>query len=100
MQSLCSYENYITLAMPMMHSLAAASRPRLSEMEPNWSMFETSCYAFGGRIRRFAKVNATKVTFFTVSYTGCKLFLSMYTLIILVNTTVERNTPAHHSIEL
>ena len=33
-----------------MHSLAAASRPRLSETEPNWFMFKTSSYAFGGRI--------------------------------------------------
>ena len=31
-----------------MHSLAAASRPRLSETEPIWVVFETSCCAFGG----------------------------------------------------
>ena len=35
-----------------MHSLAAASRPRMSEIEPKWFMFETSSYAFGKRIRR------------------------------------------------
>ena len=50
------------------HSLAAASRPRLSETEPKWFMFETSCYAYGGRIRRFAKLNVNKVKIFTVSY--------------------------------
>ena len=44
-----------------MHSLTAASRPRLSETEPKWFVFETSCYAFGGRIRRFAKLNVNKV---------------------------------------
>ena len=47
-----------------MHSLAAASRPRLSETEPNWFVFETSFYAFGGRIRRLAKVNVNKLNIF------------------------------------
>ena len=40
------------------HSLVAESRPRLSETEPK---FETTCYAFGERICRFAKVNVNKV---------------------------------------
>ena len=44
-----------------MHWLAAASLPRLSETEPKCFVFETSCYAFGGRIRRFAKVNVNYV---------------------------------------
>ena len=45
----------------------AASQTRLSETEPKWFVFEASCYAFGGRIRRFAKVNVNKVNiFFTV----------------------------------
>ena len=39
-----------------MHSLAAASRPSLSETEPKWSIFETSRYAFGGRNLRLAKL--------------------------------------------
>ena len=43
-----------------MHSLAATNLPRLSETELKWFMFETACYAFGGRIRRFAKVKVTK----------------------------------------
>ena len=43
-----------------MHSLAAASRPRMSETEPKWFMFETSSYAFGRRIRRFAQLNVNK----------------------------------------
>ena len=51
-----------------MNSFAAASRSRMSEMEPKWFMFETSSYAFGRRIRRFAKLNVNKVNFFTVSY--------------------------------
>ncbi len=45
-----------------MHSLA--SRPRLSETEPNWFMFETSSYAYGRRVRRIAKLNVNKVNFF------------------------------------
>ena len=47
-----------------MHSLAAASRPRISETEPKWFMFETSSYVFGRRIRRFAKLNVNKVNIF------------------------------------
>ena len=42
------------------HAQAAAVRPRLSETEPKLIDFETSCYAFGGRIRRLAKVNVNK----------------------------------------
>ena len=38
-----------------------ASRPTMSETEPKWFMFETSIYAFGRRIRRFAKLNVNKV---------------------------------------
>ena len=48
--------------------LAAASRPRLPETKPKWFEqrfeFETSCYALGRRIRRFAKVNVNKVITF------------------------------------
>ena len=33
-----------------MYSLARARRPRLSETEPMWFLFEMSCYAFDGRI--------------------------------------------------
>ena len=33
----------------------------MSETVPQWFMFETSCYAFGGRIRRFTKLNVNKV---------------------------------------
>ena len=44
-----------------MQSLAAVTRPRMSETESKWFMFETSSYAFGGRIRRFATVNVNKV---------------------------------------
>ena len=39
-----------------MHSLAAVSRPGLLETELKWFVFETYCYALGGRIRRFAEV--------------------------------------------
>ena len=35
---------YIMLAM---HSLAAASLPRLSATGSKWFVFQTSCYAFG-----------------------------------------------------
>ena len=44
--------------------LAAASRPTLSETETKWFMFDISCYAFGGRVRSFAKVNVNKVNIF------------------------------------
>ena len=37
------------------------SQLSLSETEPKWFEFETSRYAFGGRISRFAKVNMNKV---------------------------------------
>ena len=47
-----------------MHSLAAVSWPRMSETEPEWFVFDTSCYAFGGRTRRFAKVNVIKGNIF------------------------------------
>ena len=47
--------------MLAMHSLAAANRLRLPEMEAKSFVFETSFYVFGGRIRRFAKVNLNKV---------------------------------------
>ena len=83
-----------------MHSLTVANRPK-------WFMFETSCYAFGGRIRSFAKVNVNVLQYRINS--RCRLFLSMYTFIILtirlfawcnwVNAAVERNTPAHYSTE-
>ena len=48
-----------------MHSLVAASRPRMSETEPKWFMFfETSSYAFGRRIRRFATLKVNKLNIF------------------------------------
>ena len=60
-----------------MHSLA--SRPRMSETEPKWFIFETSSYAFGRRIRRFAKLNVSKVNlFYFIVFSlvsSCKLFL-------------------------
>ena len=76
---------FIMHTLLAMHSLADVSRPRLSETEPKWFVFETSCYAFGGRIRRFATVNVNKVKFgllyrINSSY---KVFLSMYTFSIL-----------------
>ena len=67
-----------------MHSLAAASWPRLSETEPKWFEFETSCYAFGGRIRSFAKVNVNQVNIFycivLILVSGCSFLctLSLY----------------------
>ena len=54
----------ITNAFSYMHGWSTCSLCtiiRLSEMEPKWFVCEMSCYAFGGRIRRFAKVNANKV---------------------------------------
>ena len=55
-----------------MHSPAASNRHRLSETEPSWFVFETSCYAFGGVIRRFAKVNVNKVKVFLL-YQRCEI---------------------------
>ena len=37
-----------------MHSFAAVNRHRITETEPTWFVFETSCYAFSGGIRLFA----------------------------------------------
>ena len=57
----------------VMHSLAAASWPRLSETKPKW-------------LRRFAKVKI-KSNFVTVHNrisSTCKLFISMYIFIILL----------------
>ena len=51
----------IFLSTFAMHSLASESRPRLSEEKREWLVFETSCYVFGGRISRFAKLNVNKV---------------------------------------
>ena len=42
-----------------MDSLAAVSRPGLLETELKWFVFETYCYAFGGRIRRFEDVKVS-----------------------------------------
>ena len=59
---ICASRNYIIdlfdciLSALAMHSLAAASRPRLSETVPKWFMFENSYYAFAGRIRRFGNL--------------------------------------------
>ena len=64
-----------------MYCLAAASWPRLSETEPKWFVFETSCYAFGGRICRFVnKVNMFYCIILILL--SSKLFLSMYTFIM------------------
>ena len=66
--------NQVGLAM---HPLAAASRPIMSETEPKWFMFETCSYAFGRRIRPFAKLNVKKVNIcllYRIS-SSCKLFL-------------------------
>ena len=65
-----------------MHSLMPASRPRLPETDPKWFVFETSCYPFGGRIRRFAKLNVNRVNIFLLYFINL-LFLSMHTFIIL-----------------
>ena len=75
-----------------MYSLAAASRSRLSETVPMWFMFETSCYAFGGRIRRFAKLNVNKVNFVPLYriYYSCKLFLSINTFNIIDNICIAK----------
>ena len=64
--------------------LIAVSRPRLSETEPKWFMFGSSCYAFGGQIRRLAKFNVNRVNIcllYRINST-CMLFLSIYTFII------------------
>ena len=53
---------------PAMRSLAVASRPKLSETEPKLVVFETYCYAFGGRIHNFAKVNVNIDNTFTVHH--------------------------------
>ena len=42
---LCFIYSYNKLAM---HSLAAESRPRLSETGTNWLVFDTSCYTLVG----------------------------------------------------
>ena len=65
--------NQLGLAM---YSLAAASRPRMSEPEPKWFMFETSSYSFGRQICRLAKINVNKVNIILLYriYSSCKLF--------------------------
>ena len=58
---------YLTGAKYVFNQLAMqslASRPRMSETVLKWFMFETSSYAFGRRIRRFAKLNVNKVNLF------------------------------------
>ena len=60
-----------------MRSLTVASRPRISETEPKWLMFETFSYAFGRRIRHFTQLNVHKVNIFVLYriHSSCKLFL-------------------------
>ena len=44
------------------HALTrGTSRLRMSETEPKWSVFKTSCFVFGGRIRGFTKVTTVNV---------------------------------------
>ena len=60
--------------------IAAASQPRLSET-PKWFMFETSCYAFSGRIRHFTTV-------------GHPIMLQVYAdkrIVNVMNVYIERN---------
>ena len=54
-----------------MHSLAAASRPRLSETEPMLFVFEK------------INVNTVNICLLYRTNSSCKLFLFMYTFIIL-----------------
>ena len=74
-----------------MHSLVAASRPRLSETEPKLFVFETSCNAFCVRYCIESVVSQNKREYslkcFTLSYSvnsSCELVLLMYTFIILI----------------
>ena len=73
------FDTSIYLLILALHSLAAASRPRLSETEQKWFTFGTFCYAFGGRNRRFAKVNVNKFNIVLLyhTYSSCILFFSM-----------------------
>ena len=45
--------------------LTAAHRPRLSETEQKWFVFETSCYAFGERIRPITVSYALNIVIIT-----------------------------------
>ena len=47
-------ENVLFIEVAM-HWFATASRPKLSQTDPKWFVFEISWYAFGGRIHRSAK---------------------------------------------
>ena len=74
----------LNLKILSMHLLAVASRPRLSKIEPKWFIFDTSCYAFGGRVRRVAKLNVNKLNFFycivfiLVTSSSIRCTLSLY----------------------
>ena len=72
-----------SLMIMVLYSLAAASRSRLSETDPKWFVFETSCYAFGGRIHRFVKVKANKVNMF-------------YCIVLIVGSCIFRCTLSIH----
>ena len=96
-----------------MHSLAAASRPRLSETKPNWFMFELPAMRSVGESIASQNYRWIQSTLFTVSYVFLlqvvPLDIHFYyidnTFICIttywrnwVNKTVERNTPARHSM--
>ena len=72
-----------SLMIMVLYSHAAASRSRLSESDPTWFVFETSCYAFGGRIHRFVKVKANKVNMF-------------YCIVLIVGSCIFRCTLSIH----
>ena len=67
----------VNCIVPAMHSLVAASRPRLSETEPRWS----------NPSLRKVNVNKVNIVYGIISYSlknsTCKLFLSMYSFIML-----------------
>ena len=72
----------------------SASRSRLSETEPKWFMFQTSCYAFGGRIGRLANLNANKVNIFTVSYRSFHVYQHVTSFSHMRGALVGRRTTA------
>ena len=83
--SLVNFGNFNLLAM---HRLVAASQPRQSETEPKWFMFETSRFAFGWRycIESVASQKWINKHFSRHRIiSSCKLFLSMYNFIIIIN---------------
>ena len=76
-----------------MHSLATGIRPRLSETEPKWFLFETSCYFYavyllGFNLSSFNFFKYLNLMYKSILLVCCNKLYCSYTIIIHANVNV------------